>query len=126
MNDADFAHEIAHWLVADPAVRYEPNFGLGYDADYGEAPVLIENVHDVEVSASTVAICLYGMVGGNWTKNADDHGWYDWNEQHRHSVLNQTGWSAALEGHQHHLTNFARWLHCPMIDATPKVVAVSL
>lgn len=126
MNDADFAHEIAHWLVADTTVRNEPNFGLGHDADYGEAPVLVENVHNIEVSASTLGICLYGMVGGNWTKNADGHGWYDWNKQHQHSEFDQAGWSAALNGHQHHLTSFARWLRCPMVEQLTTDVAVTL
>ena len=57
-NDLDLAHEIAHFQVAPPSRRFEPNFGLGkaYAGDYAPLRVSIRTAFREEAAADLLGI----------------------------------------------------------------------
>lgn len=90
-SSSDIAHDIGHWLVADPARRRWPGFGLGYSYD-GAGRILLGEVEDdvdgpdllppaarmgEEEAASIVGILLEAVVVGakEASETRDDHSW---------------------------------------------------
>lgn len=74
----DWAHEIAHWAVADPGRHPRPNYGLGADWLGGFAKRDLDlSVITEEYEASALGICWIRSAGGDWMANALDHSWLD-------------------------------------------------
>lgn len=49
---SDLTHEFAHWLIAHPALRDAPNFGLGTDWRGGQAVQLVSDEVRLAVEAA--------------------------------------------------------------------------
>jgi len=64
MAASDLSHEIAHWLIAPPALRALPNFGLGRDWQGGDAGLVFGRAErlDAEALASALGIALLKAV----------------------------------------------------------------
>jgi len=72
-------HDIAHWMVASPARRRIPEFGLGPspDRESSRAPRYLNGVSSrrEEMRASLLGILLERQIGSPWKKTWKTHNW---------------------------------------------------
>lgn len=79
-NDSNFAHEIAHYLVASPDRRLIPNYGLGRCPDEQFSHELTyalnsDEIYNEEKEASVLGILIERQLGLNWKKAMIEHQW---------------------------------------------------
>lgn len=67
---SDFAHEIGHWLVAEPQRRRSRYFGL--DTRYSNPS---DDQREEEL-ASALGILIEKALGMDWRATLDHHNWY--------------------------------------------------
>ena len=72
-------HDIAHWMVASPARRKIPEFGLGPspDRESSHAPRYLNQKSSrlEEMRASLLGILLEKQIGSTWKKTWNTHNW---------------------------------------------------
>lgn len=76
---SDIVHDVAHWLVASPERRVEPDFGLDEMAYFREPddvdyPSPVESIEE-EIQASLLGILLERAMGMDWRYTWEFHSW---------------------------------------------------
>lgn len=77
---SSLAHEIAHWLLAEPGRRSLVNYGLGGDYQWlnssGVGRIVAPGDAVVEEqAASALGICFEELLGMDWWATFRDHDW---------------------------------------------------
>lgn len=78
---SDIVHDVAHWLVADPARRSDPSFGLDGMAYWFTPEPGEPDDTEEEALASMLGILLERALGLDWRHTWEFHNW------------NQEGWN---------------------------------
>lgn len=73
--ESDIVHDVAHWLVAAPERRAEPDFGLDWMAAFiTQEPGGPDDVRE-EMHASMLGILLERAMGMDWRYTWEFHSW---------------------------------------------------
>jgi hypothetical protein len=108
-DNSDLAHELAHWVLATPDQRAQPNFGLGDDWAGGAAALDVDDTTRLEIEGQAAALgisYLKVLVGDDWTEHLSIAG-----EQMAADPHWAPRWSEHCAAVADHTNDLIRFLH---------------
>ena len=108
-DNSDLAHEIAHWVLATPDQRTQPNFGLGDDWAGGRAVSDVDDTGRLEIEAQAAALgisYLKVLAGDDWSEHLSIAG-----EQMAANPHWAPRWSEHCAAVAHHTADLVEFLH---------------